>query len=171
MKKIMIMGSSGSGKSTLAKELSQLLDIEAIHLDVFFHHFNWKTLSKEEQIVVHEKILKKDSWIIEGNWSKTLDSRINDADMIIYLNFSLSKCLYRVIARYLKNRKKERVDKPLGCKEKIDLQFILYVIEYHRKKKNEIKRYLKEEIKHKKIIIINSTKEKINFINNLKMEV
>lgn len=159
------MGSAGSGKSTLAKELRDILDLEVIHLDAKFHKENWNARTKEEQIPIHDKIMEKSNWIVEGNWTATINKRIEDADMVVYLNFNLFVCLYRIIKRFKINKGTVRDDSAEGCVEKLDFEFINYVIYYHLFKKKIINKFLKLNVLKKPLVIINSKKEKGKFLN------
>lgn len=49
-----------------------------------------------------QKLSRKESWIIDGNYSGSLDIRIEKADTIIYLDYSTVNCLWRVINRIIK---------------------------------------------------------------------
>jgi|LGOV01.1.fsa_nt_gb adenylate kinase family enzyme len=141
-KKIMIMGISGSGKSTLAKELNTEFGIPVFHLDMLMMNQNWRPKDKEEQREIHSEILKNTSWIIEGNWSTTINDRVQEADMIIYLDCSLATSLYRVTKRLIMNFGKQRSDTAIGCVERFSLEFYLYIIKfYFTKRKKYIKRY------------------------------
>ena len=46
--KILVLGPPGSGKSTLAAKLSQVLNIEAIHLDKYYWKPNWVETERTE---------------------------------------------------------------------------------------------------------------------------
>ena len=46
--KILVLGPPGSGKSTLATKLSQVLNIEAIHLDKYYWKPNWVETERTE---------------------------------------------------------------------------------------------------------------------------
>ena len=146
MKKIMIVGSAGSGKSTLAKELRDILDFEVVHLDAKFHKANWNPITKKEQIPIHNKIMEKNTWIIDGNWTATINKRIKESDIVIYLNFNLFVCLYRITKRFKMNKGTVRDDSAEGCFEKLDFEFINYVIKYHLFKKRKVKKFLEENV-------------------------
>lgn len=74
--RILIIGCGGSGKSTLAKQLSERLNIPVIHLDRLYWKAGWKTISDEkfDELLLEE--LLKDSWIIDGNYNRTLQWRL-----------------------------------------------------------------------------------------------
>ncbi len=160
----MIMGSAGSGKSTLAKELSKRTGIEAIHLDKEFWNPGWILTEKPEQIVLHKAFMKRDSWIIDGNYNASLESRTKEADLIIFLDMPLYLCMYRVISRYFKNKGKSRVDMAVGCEEKIDKEFINYIFYYHRKKKFTDLDLLSKMADKSKIVMLKGQSEVSRFL-------
>jgi len=161
IKRIMIMGSAGSGKSTLARALSEKTGIEAIHLDSVFWKPGWVMTEKHEQNHIHDGLVEKDEWIIEGNYCETLEKRAQSVDLAIYLDMPLSLCMYRVIKRYLLNRGKSRPDMAEGCPEKIDMEFIKYILYYHREKKYKDLDLLHRYADYDKIIMLKG-KDHIN---------
>lgn len=86
--RISIIGGSGSGKSTLANILSKKLDIPAIHLDAINYKENWAEIDKAERDKEIEEKAREDKWIIDGNYNKTLMQRLENADLVIWLDYS-----------------------------------------------------------------------------------
>lgn len=160
LKKIMIIGSAGAGKSTLARKLEEITKIEAIHMDTLFWTKDWIPVSQEELFQKVEKIIERDSWIIDGNYSKSIDIRFDSADAIIFLDAPLWLCLYRVIKRRIIYANKERPDMAKGCKEKIDWEFIQWIINYHRKKKKKVRSKMNDYADIKKVFIIKNQMDK-----------
>lgn len=103
--RICIIGCSNSGKSTLADALSNKLNIHAYHLDQYAHlqNSNWRRLSDEILIKEHSKIIKMDSWIIEGNYSICMKSRFDNATSVIWLDPNVCSSIFRYLLRSLKN--------------------------------------------------------------------
>jgi len=163
LKKIMIIGSAGAGKSTLARKLEEITEIEAIHMDTLFWTKDWIPVSQEELFEKVEKIVERDSWIIDGNYSKSMDIRFDSADAIIFLDIPLWLCLYRVIKRRIIYANKTRPDMAKGCKEKIDWEFTQWIINYHRKKKKKVCNKINSYANSKKVFIIKNhiDKEKL----------
>lgn len=171
MKRIMVIGvSSGVGKSTFAKNLGNILRIPVHHLDASFWKPGWVQASSDEFQKAQQKMVQEDQWIIEGNYSSTYNIRVEKADTIIYLELPLYVCLYRVITRWLKNIGRTRPDMGKGCKEKIDWDFIKFILTtYYPRKKSTFNRFKAfQSIGEKKtIIMLKSKKEMNNYLKGL----
>lgn len=156
--KIVIIGYSGSGKSTLAQQLGKQHKCEVMHLDCVHWLPGWNERDKSEVIqIVSEFLDSHDSWIIDGNYSYAcFERRLNEATQIIFLDFPIHICLYRVLKRYFSNRGKSRESMTEGCDEKIDWKFFWWIIHEGRKKsKKEWYKKIYEENRNKTIILKN----------------
>jgi len=100
MQKIIIVGTSGCGKSTLALKLEQLLEIPQYDLDDYYWLPNWQPNPVYLKDLL-DTILQQDSWIINGNYSKFQPLLWGNADTIIWLDFTLSRCFYQCLKRSL----------------------------------------------------------------------
>lgn len=136
--KISILGYSGSGKSTFAIKLGERYQCEVLHLDTVHCLPGWKERETEEEIGIIGKYLdEKDAWIIDGNYrSKLLERRLEESDYIYIFQFNRFRCLFRVIKRLLKYRGKSRESITAGCEEKIDLEFVYWVLHEGRDKEH-----------------------------------
>lgn len=156
--KIAILGYSGSGKSTTAQKLSIHYNIEVLHLDTVQFLPNWVERDDEEKrLIVKNFMDTHDQWIIEGNYSKLFqERRLSEADIIIILLFNRWQALVRVIKRYFKYRGRSREDMADGCNEKLDKEFIRWVLFDGRSstKREHYKRIF--DLNKSKTIIINN---------------
>lgn len=166
--KISILGYSGSGKSTLARRISEKNSLNLLHLDTVQWLPNWVENDTETGKKIVAEFMKSNNWIIEGNYTKFYQNeRMEQADKIIFVEFSAVQCLYRVFKRYFTYRGRSRPDMGEGCSEKIDLEFIWWVIYLGR---NKAKRIQYQKIKDKysdKIIVIKNQKQLDNYISCL----
>lgn len=135
--KIAIIGYSGSGKSTLARKLGQKYGVDVLHLDAVHWLPGWQTRSREEKTaIVGEFLDTHEGWVIDGNYSKQhFDRRMTEADEIIFMNFNRFACLCRVIKRYHTYKGRTREDMGEGCNEKIDWDFVKWVLYKGRTRK------------------------------------
>ena len=165
-KKIAIIGAPGTGKTTLADKLSKIYKIEATHIDGIHHLKNWVQRDKKERDEIILDIIKKDKWIIDGTYKSTLKPRLERADLIIWLDISTFEQIKGVITRYMKNKWKEKPEIP-GCKEKIDKEFLLSVLNYNKNKRKYIVENL-ENIDKEKLLVFKNRKKLNNWVKNIK---
>lgn len=167
MKKILIIGSGGAGKSTLARRLGGALGIEVIHLDKLHWKPNWTGTPKGEWREIVKRELKKDEWVMDGNFGGTMEMRIAAADTVIYLDFPRAICLYRALKRIFKYYNKTRPDMGEGCREKLDLEFLHWVWTFRKRAKPEIEERLNRCAAGKTIIRLRSPREVEKFLTDL----
>lgn len=160
--RISIVGGSGSGKSTLCNILSKELNLPAIHLDAINYNANWVEIDKtqRDEIILNKSL--EDKWIIDGNYNKTIAERFNKADLIIWLDYSTSAQLKGILKRYIHTKNNERPEIP-GCKERLTLTFVKYVVTYNKKKRYLIEDALKN-VCNDKILIFKKQKDLNNWL-------
>ena len=128
--KIAIIGYSGSGKSTLARKLAETYNLPVSHFDRVQFRPNWEIRPQASKEVMTRVFLDlHEDWIIDGNYSKlSFERRMEEADVIIQLRFNRLSCLSRVTRRYWKYKGSTRADMAEGCKEKLDWEFVTWVL-------------------------------------------
>lgn len=128
--KIAVMGYSGSGKSTLARKLAQHYGAAVLHLDAVHHLPGWQERTpEEERVIVGAFMERHPSWVIDGNYSKTLyERRLEEADQIVLMLFGRFDSLCRVWRRYRRYKGQSRPDMAAGCPEKLDPAFIRWIL-------------------------------------------
>ncbi|WP_110065328.1 topology modulation protein [Cytobacillus oceanisediminis] len=173
MNRIMVIGiSAGAGKSTFAREVGEALGIEVIHLDAIFWKPGWVESELEEFSAAQRGIVKKQQWIMEGNYSNTFDIRADMCDTVIYLELPLYICLYRVLKRWITNIGRTRADMAEGFQEKMDWPFIKFIITtYGPRKKKMAERLMKFHAAGKKVIVLRSQEEIELYVKGLEGKV
>ena len=128
--KIAIIGYSGSGKSTLAEKLSSYYSIPKLHIDTLQFQPGWQDSDRDWMLNEMKTFLaNNENWVIDGNYSWCCyEERIQEADHIIFLNFSPWTCLFRAFKRYLTYRGKVRKSMAAGCPERFDWEFIRWIL-------------------------------------------
>lgn len=155
--RICIIGGSGTGKTTLSKNLGQVLNIPICHIDGLHHTENWGINNREER---DKKILdftRKRKWIMDGTYSSTLKERIQKADFVIFLDYSLLSRLNGILKRYFKNHGKEKEEIP-GCKERLSFVLLKSAFKFHGKLRKKILPIL-EECHHTNILVFKNRKQ------------
>ena len=166
MERIVIIGCPGSGKSTLARELGDKLNLTVVHLDRLWWNKGWENVSMEEFDQRLNNALNLGSWIIDGNYSRTMDARLQKCDTIIYLDYSRASCLWGMFQRVLLNRDRTRPDMAEGCPERLDWEFVKYIWNFN--KNNRVLNYTRiAKSKHAKAIVLNNRRQKQAFLAEL----
>ena len=128
MKRVAIVGSGGSGKSTFARALGERAGLDVFHLDRLFWKPGWVETPRDEWRTVQHDLVARDSWIIDGNYSGTLDIRLRAADTVFFFDFARLVCLRRAVWRSVRNHGKA-IQAP-GCPERLDLAFYRWIWNY-----------------------------------------
>ena len=142
MKRVIIIGCGGSGKSTLARLLGEKTGLPVVHLDqIFWAPGNWKHLDRESFDRLLQEEVKKDRWILDGNYDRTLEKRLAHCDTVIWLDYNRFVCLIGWVKRVISNWGTARVDMAEGCIEWFDPEFAGWIWRFnkeHREKYTEL---------------------------------
>ncbi len=169
MKKIAILGSEGCGKSTLALQLGHLLDIEVLHLSLVFWKPNWILTPQSEADKILADWLLKDSWIVEGEDSGTLDIRLAAADTIIFMDFHPIISFWRMLKRQLKYLGRSRPEMPSdGYPESLRLRKFKGVWTYPFLVRPLILQKIRLYSDGKKVLILRKQAEVRNLLEEIK---
>lgn len=163
MKKVIIIGSPGSGKSTFARKLEAVTGLPLFYLDMLYWNKDKTTVSKEVFIERLQSILEREKWIIDGNYSATMDMRMKECDSVFFLDYNAEICLSGIEER----RGKPRPDMPWFEKEESDEEFINFIKNYNEEQRPKVLDLLRK-YSSKNIIIFNSREESEKFLENLK---
>lgn len=157
MKRICIIGGSGSGKTTLATNLGKQLNYPVYHIDGIHHLPNWQERDADERDKIIKDKIKGKTWITDGTYTSTLECRFEKADCIIYLDFSTFTQVKGVLKRFIKYRGRERKEIP-GCKERMSLKFLIWVIKWRKRKRKIILEKL-SKLNQEKVHIFTTRKQ------------
>src|SRR6185295_18645657 len=108
-------------------------DLVVIHLDSLYWSAGWVETSKPEWRKTVEGLLNKSAWLIDGNYSGTLEMRLAACDTVIFLDISRLICVWRLFKRAMLYRDRRRPDMAEGCSERLKLDFIKWVWEYRKR--------------------------------------
>ena len=127
--KIAVIGYSGAGKSTLAHALSERLNLPLLYLDRVQFTPNWVERDRKEALELVDTFLAQDNWVIDGTYpSFRQKRRMEEADLILFLDFNRFTCLKQAFHRYLTCRGTVRESAADGCPEKFDLEFLRWLL-------------------------------------------
>lgn len=102
--------------------------------------------------------LIKDYLIIDGNFNRTINERLDKCDTVIYLDFSRVRCLFGVTKRVLKNYGQTRSDMGENCPEKFDIEFFKWIWNFNKIYRDKYYKLL-SSVEGKKIVIVHNHME------------
>ena len=161
MKKVLVIGCPGSGKSTFSRALHSALGLPLYHLDMLYWNADKTTVEKSVFFFFFEEALKKDRWIIDGNYLSTMELRLKNCDTVIFLDYPLSTCIGGVLERL----GKPRSDMP-WTETKEDEEFMDFIKSFEEKSRPEVMKLL-EKYKEKKILVFTSREQGDEFLKGL----
>ncbi|WP_336825368.1 topology modulation protein [Sporosarcina sp. USHLN248] len=157
---------SGVGKSTFARKLGERNGIGVTHLDAIYWKPGWVEAPTDEFRGAQQENVQREKWIIEGNYSSSIDIREPLADTVIYLELPLYVCLYRVVKRRIQFHGKTRNDIGKDCPEKIDWTFVKFILTtYKRRKKTMFHRLQHYANEGKTVHVLRNEKQIAGFLN------
>lgn len=146
-----------------SKQLANITNLPLYHLDNIFWKEDRTHISREEFDERLLEILTKDSWIIDGDYSRTYEIRMKYADTIYFLDFPLEVALQGVESRIGKPRS------DIPWKEDIfDPEFKEWIINWYKDKRPWVIHLVDKYKTNKKIIVFKSRKEMNDYLNSLK---
>ena len=104
MKRVIVIGCPGSGKTTFAEKLRDRTDLPLFYLDAIWHKPDRTHISRDDFDARLKEILSEDSWIIDGNYSRTLEMRLVGADTVFLFDLPFEICLDGAISRLGRGR-------------------------------------------------------------------
>ena len=104
MKKVIVIGCPGSGKTTFAEKLNKRTGLPLYYLDAIWHKPDRTHISREEYDKRLSEILDSDEWIIDGNYSRTIEVRMQNCDTVFLFDLPTETCIQGATARLGKTR-------------------------------------------------------------------
>jgi len=162
MKKNIVIGCPGSGKSVFSKKLSEKMSIPLYHLDLIWNKEDKTTITREEFEIKLKEIFKEETWIMDGNYQRTLNMRIEECDTVFLLDYPLEVCLNGATSRV----GVKRDDMP-WLEETLDEGFKQRIINFSNEKLPEIYKLLEKHKESKNITIFKTREESEQYLENI----
>ena len=108
MQRVVIVGPSAAGKSTLAVSLGEVTGLPVVELDSIFWRTGLAATPPDRWAAIQRELVGQGvPWIMDGDLGPydVLDVRLQAADTVVLLEFSLLRCTWRAI-----RRSRERAD-------------------------------------------------------------
>ena len=119
-RRAIVVGNCGSGKTWFSVRLAEITGLPLTHLDVLGWRGNWEKTPRDEFDALLDEVLSGESWIIDGNYSRTMPRRLERADTVFWFDFPGFRCLCGVVSRFFRDYGKSRADMGGNCVETFD---------------------------------------------------
>ena len=163
MFKVIVIGCPGAGKSTFARALRDVTGIPLYYLDLLWHKPDRTNIPKEVFDAQVQALVRKDRWIIDGNYRRTLEMRLKACDTVFLMDVPLEICLSGARARIGTKRE----DLP-WVETEFDEEFRQWITDFPEKQLPKIRELLKSYEQEKQIIVFRERSEAEDYLKNLR---
>lgn len=157
--RILVLGNSGSGKSTLAGGLGLALGLPTVHLDAHFWRPGWTETPADVWDARVPELCAAERWVQDGNFARSLPVRLLRADTVVLLQRPTLLCVWRILRRWRTWRGVTRPDLAPGCPEKIDLEFLHWVLTFRLREMPRVRAALRDAPPGLKVIVLRSDRD------------
>lgn len=162
MQKVIILGCPGAGKSTFARKLRDKTDLPLYYLDLLWHKTDRTNYTKAEFDKKLQEILQDDQWIIDGNYQRTIEPRLQACDTVFLLDYPVEVCLNGAESRVGTTHE----DLP-WVEHNFDPEFKEWIINFSKAQLPEIYELLEQYRDQKRIIIFKNRDDANNFLHKI----
>jgi adenylate kinase family enzyme len=175
--RINVIGTSGTGKTTFGKKLAKTLDLPFIELDALFWGPNWTMPDDEHLFNKLTNRLAGDSWVLDGNYTRTLHIKWERVQSVVWLNYSFTRTVFQAVKRaFSRLISQEELWPGTGNRENFRMliskdSIILWTLKsYFRHKKRNLGYIYDQKYQDIKFHRIRSPQEGYQFLETIKQD-
>lgn len=154
MRNIIVIGCPGAGKSTFARRLQALSGLPLFYLDLLWHNADGTHVTREIFDSRLRELLAQDRWIIDGNYQRTLESRLAACDTVFLLDYPVELCLAGAQSRI--GRKRE--DLP-WVETELDEEFRQWILDFPQTQLPQLYERVEQYREGRNIVVFHSREE------------
>ena len=162
MQKVIVIGCPGSGKSTFSRALHDATGLPLYHLDMMKWNADGTTVPKSTFMERLHQTLEKETWIIDGNYSSTIELRMQFCDTVFFLDYPTDICIAGIKSR----KGKERTDIPCTTLEDEDYEFVEFIKNYNSVSRPAVLKLL-HKYSYKRIFIFKNRRDANEFLSQI----
>ena len=163
MKKVIILGCPGSGKTTFAERLNQITGLPLYYLDAIWHKPDKTHISRESFDKSISEIFNTAEWIIDGNYNRTIEVRLQQCDTVFLFDLPTEVCIQGATDRL----GKKRYDLPWIEKE-LSPSFKQTIEEFQQNSLSRIYELIEKYSCDKQVIIFRSRKDVDDYLKSIR---
>ena len=163
MKKVIVIGCPGSGKTTFAEKLNKFTGLPLFHLDAIWHKPDKTHISRESFDEKISEIFEMQEWIIDGNYNRTIEMRLQQCDTVFLFDLPTEVCLQGATERLGKGR----YDLPWIEKE-LDPEFEEFIKEFAKTSLTKIYELIDKYKENINIFVFKSREEADEYLKNIR---
>ncbi len=150
--RVNIVGTSGSGKSVFGEELARQLDLPYFEMDQLFWKTGWAESTDEEFFEKIRNVVERESWVLDGNYTRTVPTKWPRAQLVIWLDLSFATTVVRVTRRAInRSLSKTEIWPGTGNRETLRKTFlsrqsiIWWCVKYYAANRKKYQRMMKSD--------------------------
>lgn len=162
MQKIIVIGCPGAGKTTFAQKLAKKTGLPLVHLDAIWHKPDKTHISREEFDLRLSAVLSQDAWIIDGDYSRTLERRFLACDTVILFDLPTEVCIGGALSRL----GQARPDMP-WIDDELDPQLKMQIEQYKTQNLPAVRDLILKYGQQKNVLVFHSREAAEEFLNEV----
>lgn len=132
------------------------------YLDMIWHKPDGTNISREEFDEKLRSIMSRDSWIIDGNYQRTLETRIKACDTVFLFDLPTETCIEGALSRIGKRRE----DMP-WFENELDPGFRQWIESFRTNQLPKIYKLLEKYKNGRQIVVFRTREQADKFIEKL----
>ncbi len=163
MKKVIVIGCPGSGKTTFAEKLNKLTGLPLYYLDAIWHKPDKTHIPREEFDRRISEIFATPEWIIDGNYNRTIETRLQQCDTVFLFDLPAEVCIQGATDRLGKGRYDL-----VWIEKELDPEFETFIRDFSKTSLPKIYELLEKYKNKVQVTVFKSREEADNYLKEIR---